>query len=146
MRVGQFLRANRHQPITCTPDETVEAVAARLSRYNIGAMPVCGAGDVLVGVISGRDLVQAFAKDAAHFRERRARDLMTREVIACEPADGMAAAEKLMNEHHIRHLPVVEGAKLVGVLSIRDAVAARLSESRDEVNFLRDAVIAARHT
>jgi CBS domain-containing protein len=146
MRVGDFLRASRQRPVVCAPEDTVETVAARLSTHNIGAMPVCGAGDVLVGVISGRDLVQAFAKDAAHFRERRARDLMTREVIACEPADSMAAAEKLMNEHHIRHLPVIEGAKLVGVLSIRDAVAARLSESRDEVNFLRDAVIAARHT
>jgi CBS domain-containing protein len=145
MRVGDFLRASRQKPVVCAPEDTVETVAARLSAHNIGAMPVCGAGDALVGVISGRDLVQAFAKDAARFRERRARDLMTREVITCEPAESMAAAEKLMNEYHIRHLPVVEGAKLVGVLSIRDAVAARLSESRDEVNFLRDAAIAARH-
>jgi CBS domain-containing protein len=145
MRVGDFLRANRQRPITCAPEETVETVAARLSSHNIGAMPVCGAGDALVGVISGRDLVRAFANDSAHFRERRVRDLMSREVIACEPAESMAAAEKLMNERHIRHLLVVEGAKLVGVLSIRDAIAARLSETRDEVNFLRDAVIAARH-
>jgi len=145
MRVGDFLRANRQKPIVCAPEDTVETVAARLSAHNIGAMPVCGAGDALVGVISGRDLVRVFAKDAARFRDRRARDLMTREVITCEPAESMAAAEKLMNEYHVRHLPVVEGGKLIGVLSIRDAIAARLSETRDEVNFLRDAVIAARH-
>ena len=145
MRVGDFLRASRQRPVVCAPEDTVETVAARLSTHNIGAMPVCGAANILVGVISGRDLVRAFAKDSEHFRERRVRDLMSREVITCGPEESMAAAEKLMNEHHIRHVPVVEYAQLVGVLSIRDAIAARLSETRDEVNFLRDAVIAARH-
>ncbi|MGO4869602.1 MAG: CBS domain-containing protein [Roseiarcus sp.] len=145
MRVGDFLKANRQQPVTCTPEESVEAVAARLSAHNIGAMPVCGAGGALVGVISERDLVRAFAKDSARLREKRVRDLMSREVITCAPQDSTAVAEKLMNEHRVRHLPVVDGAKLVGMLSIRDAIVARLHETRDEVNVLRDAVIAARH-
>ena len=123
MRVGDFLEESGQPPITCTPDETVEAVAQRLSRYNIGAMPVRGAGDALVGVISGRDLVHGFARDSEHFRARRVRDLMSREVITCGPGESMAAAEKLMNEHHIRHLPVVERSRLVGVVSMRDAVA-----------------------
>lgn len=145
MRVGNFLRANRQHLITCTPEESVETVAARLSSCNIGALPVCGAGGALVGIISERDLVRAFAKDSARLRERRVRDLMSREVVTCAPDESMAAAEKLMNDHRIRHLPVVEDAKLVGMLSMRDTIVARLRETRDEVNVLRDAVIAARH-
>ncbi len=145
MRIGVFLRAKSQRPITCAPEDAVETVAMRLSAHNIGAMPVCDVGGALVGVISERDLVRAFAKDAARLRERRVRDLMSREVVTCAPGDSMAAAEKLMNAHRIRHLPVVEGAELVGMLSIRDAIVARLRETRDEVNFLRDAVVAARH-
>ncbi|MGO9004892.1 MAG: CBS domain-containing protein [Beijerinckiaceae bacterium] len=145
MRVGDFLRANRQQLVTCTPEETAETVAVRLSSHNIGAMPVCGVGGALVGVISERDLVRAFAKDSARLRERRVRELMSCKVITCEPAESMAAAEKLMSEHRIRHLPVVDGAELVGIVAMRDAIVARLSETRDEVNILRDAVIAARH-
>ena len=70
---------------------------------------------------------------------------MTREVITCGPDDSMADAEGLMDTHRIRHLPVVDRGKLIGMLSIRDVTAWRLQESRNEVNVLRDAVIAARH-
>ncbi|MGD0561660.1 MAG: CBS domain-containing protein [Roseiarcus sp.] len=145
MRVGNFLKASRQQLVTCAPEETVETVAVRLSSCDIGAMPVCDAGGALVGVISERDLVRAFARDSARFRERRVRDLMSREVVACAPDESMAAAEKLMNDHHIRHLPVVEGARLLGFVSIGDTIVARRGETRDEVNVLRDAVIAASH-
>ncbi|MGD0186925.1 MAG: CBS domain-containing protein [Roseiarcus sp.] len=145
MRVGDILRANRQQLVSCAPDESVEAVATRLSTCNIGALPVRGAGGALVGIISERDLVRAFAKDSARLRERRVRDLMSRDVVTCAPEESVVAAEKLMNEHRIRHLPVVEGARLVGMLSMRDTVVARLKETREEVSFLRDAVIAARH-
>ncbi len=145
MRVGDFLRASRQQLVTCAPDESVETVATRLSTCNIGAMPVRGAGGALVGIISERDLVRAFAKDSARLREKRVRDLMSREVITCAPEESIAAAEKLMNDHRIRHLPVVEGTRLVGMVSMRDTIVARLKETRDEVSFLRDAVIAARH-
>ena len=70
---------------------------------------------------------------------------MTKEVVTCGPNESMAEAESRMNKHHIRHLPVVDRGKLVGMLSIRDVTAWRLQESRNEVNVLRDAVIAARH-
>ena len=145
MRVGNFLRASCQQLVTCAPEETVETVAVRLSSCDIGAMPVCGAGGALVGVISERDLVRAFARDSARFRERRVRDLMSCDVVTCAPDESMAAVEKLMNDHRIRHLPVVEGARLVGIVSIGDTIVARRRETRDEVNVLRDAVIAASH-
>lgn len=57
----------------------------------------------------------------------------------------MADAKSRMNQHHIRHLPVVDRGKLVGMLSIRDVTVWRLQESRSPVNVLRDAVISARH-
>ncbi len=145
MKVSDALQSNRQTLATCIPEESILAFAARLDTLNIGAMPVSGADGALVGVISERDVVRAFAKDGARLVERRVRDLMTREVVTCAPETSMSDAEKLMGKHLIRHLPVVDGAKIVGMLSIRDVMSWRLRESRDEVNVLREAVIASRH-
>ena len=73
------------------------------------------------------------------------RDLMTREVKTCARDTPMVEAEKLMNKHRIRHLPVMDGGNLVGMLSIRDVMVWRQQEARDEVNVLRDAMIAVRN-
>ena len=144
MKVIEVLKSNKQVLATCAPEEPVLTVSERLTALNIGAMPVCGTSGLLIGVISERDVVRAFARCGARLTERYVRDLMTREVITCGPDDGMADAENRMNQHHIRHLPVVDRGKLVGMLSIRDVTAWRLQESRHEVNVLRDAAIAAR--
>ena len=146
MKVIDVLQLNNHVLATCTAEEPILTISERLSALNIGAMPVCGAGAALIGVISERDVVRGFARNGARLTERYVRDLMTREVVTCSPDDSMADAESRMNKHRIRHLPVVERGKLVGMLSIRDVTAWRLQESRNEVNVLRDAVIAARHS
>jgi CBS domain-containing protein len=70
---------------------------------------------------------------------------MIRDVVTCNQDTTMLDAEKLMHKHRIRHLPVIDGAKLVGMLSIRDVMVWRWQESRDEVNVLRDAIIAVRN-
>ena len=145
MKVIEVLKATRQLLASCTPEEPILVIAERLHSLNIGALPVCGANATLIGVISERDLVRGFAKNGAKLTERYVRDLMTREVVTCGPDDTMAAAESLMNKHRIRHLPVVDGGKLTGMLSIRDVTVWRLQESREEVNLLRDVVIAARH-
>ena len=144
MKVAEVLKSNRQVLARCTPEEPILVIAERLHSLNIGAMPVCGANKALIGVISERDLVRGFARNGAKLTERYVRDLMTREVVTCGPDDTMAEAERLMNKHRIRHLPVVDGGMLVGMLSIRDVTDWRLQESRNEVNVLRDVVIAAR--
>jgi CBS domain-containing protein len=145
MKVVEVLKSNKQVLACCTPDEPILTVAERLNSLNIGAMPVCGANATLIGVISERDVVRGFARNGAKLTERYVRDLMTREVVTCGPGSTMAEAEALMDKHRIRHLPVVDGGKLIGMLSIRDVTVWRLQESRNEVNVLRDVVIAARH-
>ena len=89
-------------------------------------------------------MVRAFAKDGARLADMHVRDLMTREVTTCTEETTMLEAEKLMNKHRVRHLPVMDDGKLAGMLSIRDVMVWRQQESRDEVNVLRDAMIAVR--
>ena len=145
MRVADVLKSNRQSLATCIPEESITSICTRLSALNIGAFPVCDAHGILVGIISERDVVRAFAKDGARLADMHVRDLMTREVTTCAQETPMVEAEKLMNKHRIRHLPVMDGAKLVGMLSIRDVMVWRQREARDEVNVLRDAMIAVRN-
>ncbi|MBV9290151.1 MAG: CBS domain-containing protein [Hyphomicrobiales bacterium] len=145
MKVSDVLQSNSQILATSIPEESITSTCTRLSSLNIGAFPVCDAEGKLVGIISERDVVRAFAKDGARLAERRVRDLMTRDVVTCEKDATMLEAERLMNKHRIRHMPVMDGTKLVGMLSIRDVMVWRQQEARDEVNVLRDAMIAVRN-
>ena len=90
-------------------------------------------------------MVRAFAKHGARLADLHVRDLMTREVMTCPQEMTMVEAERLMHKHRICHLPVMNGDKLVGMLPIRDVMVRRSQEARDEVNVLRDAMIAVRN-
>ena len=120
MRVSDVLKANKQAVAPCLPEELMVSICTRLSALNIGAFPVCDARGALVGIISERDVVRAFAKDGARLVDRHVRDLMTREVATCPHDQTMLELEKLMQRHRVRHIPVVDGAKLVGMLSMRD--------------------------
>jgi CBS domain-containing protein len=114
--------------------------------HEIGAMPVCELGTRMVGIISERDLVRAFARsDWSEMQYIRARDVMTTRVVSCGPDDTMRRAQELMRVNHIRHLPVVKDGRVQAMLSLRDTLALRLQESEDEMKILRDVVAAARH-
>lgn len=146
MRVSDMLNSNRQSLATCIPEESITSICTRLSALNIGAFPVCDSHDGrLVGVISERDIVRAFPKDGARLADKHVRDLMTTEVVTCDLDSTMLDAERLMHKRRIRHMPVMDHGKVVGMLSIRDVMVWRWQETRDEVNVLRDAMIAVRN-
>jgi CBS domain-containing protein len=146
MQVADFLRQSGQKLVTCLPDDTLQAVAKAMYANGIGAMPVCEAGTRMVGIISERDLVRVFARaDLSELQYLRARDVMTSRVMTCRPHDSMQAAQEIMRAQHFRHLPVVDGGKVIGMLSLRDTLARRLLESEEEVNLLRDLAVVARH-
>jgi len=146
MKIGEFLKHSGQRLVMCLPDTRLAAVAKLMYEHGIGAMPVCERGTRMIGIISERDLVRVFARaDWSELQYLRARDVMTTRVVSCGPDDSMRAAQELMRTNHFRHLPVVEDGRVQGMLSLRDTLALRLQESEDEMNFLRDAVVAARH-
>jgi len=146
MRIDEFLKRTHQRLVTCMPDDTLEAAAKLLHAHSIGAMPVCKLGVQMVGIISERDLVRALATtEWGELQHMCVRDIMTTRVLSCGPDDTMQAARELMRRNHFRHVPVVEAGRVLGMLSIRDSLALRLQESEEEINVLRDVVIAARH-
>lgn len=146
MQIGEFLKRSRQRLVSCLPEETLEGAAKLMYAHGIGALVVCEVGTRMVGIISERDLVRIFATinwDELH--HMHVRDVMTKHVISCSPDQTMQHAQDLMREHHFRHLPVMDGGRIIGMLSLRDTLALRLQESEEEIHVLRDAVVAARH-
>ena len=145
MTVARILAEKGRDVFTTQPHRTLKEVIDLLAARGVGAVVVADASMNVLGILSERDVVRAFAKDGARLAERRVRDLMTRDVVTCGIDATMLDAERLMNKHKIRHMPVVDGGKLVGMLSIRDIMVWRQQEAREEVNVLRDAMIAVRN-
>jgi CBS domain-containing protein len=145
MRVSEFLDRSRQKLVVCLPDDTLPVVAKSMYAHGIGAMPVCEVGTRMVGIISERDLVRAFARpDWTELQYLRARDLMTSRVVSCRPEDSMQSAQETMRNNHFRHVPVLQDGKVIGMLSLRDTLALRLHESEEELNVLRDIAVVGR--
>jgi CBS domain-containing protein len=145
MKVGEYLQAAHQRLVTCIPDHALNDVARLMYANGIGALPVCELNDRMVGIISERDLVRAFARnDVTELKYLRARDVMTTRVVVCAPEDTMQHAQEIMRENRFRHLPVAEDGRVKGILSLRDTLATRLAETEEEKNVLRDVLIAAR--
>jgi CBS domain-containing protein len=141
MKVHAVLAAKGHEVATVTPSATLATVAQRLRLEGIGALVVLDR-DKLAGMISERDVVHAFAAHRAEAADIKVADVMTHNVITCRPEDSLTRVLGLMTRHRVRHLPVLEGGRLVGLISIGDAVKHRLDELELEAAVLRDAYIA----
>lgn len=127
MNVGDILRNKRARLIAVRVNETVRVAVSLLHKEGVGAVvvkDVCRTeGNTIVGMFSERDLVSALAeqgpsvleKEIAHFATRR-------ELYTCAPSDALEKALGLMLKHHVRHLPVLEGFTLIGVISMCDIV------------------------
>lgn len=129
MKVGDLLREKATRIISVRINETVEAAARLLSAENVGAVvvkDVCGSeGDTIVGMFSERDVIRALASYGAPGLMRPVWALMSKTVISCSADDEVEMALDLMDQHHIRHLPVFDGEALIGVVSIRDLAVRR---------------------
>lgn len=101
------------------PDDTVYGALELLARYEVGALMVMDGGR-LVGVFSERDYTRKIALQGRNSKETRVADIMTRQVQTVKPDTGTREAMALMSEKKIRHLPVVDGGTVLGMISIRD--------------------------
>ncbi len=115
------LRDIMTQNVICIhPEEPVEVAARLLTRYNVGALPVCTDKGALCGVVTDRDIVTRCIAAGKNTAGTRVRDVMTARLI-CAPEDLEAeAAAKLMGDQQIRRLPVVKNGRLCGMVSLSD--------------------------
>ena len=108
------------QVIAIGPEETVSVAARSLSRNNIGSLPVCTADGKLRGMVTDRDIVLRSVAANEDAGQQTVREIMTRRLVTVGPEDGAEQAAGLMAREQVRRLPVVEGGKLVGMISLGD--------------------------
>jgi CBS domain-containing protein len=142
VHVRDVLKSKGSEVETTPPDDSIVMVVHRLTMLGIGALVVSGDGERVDGVISERDLVRGLARHGARLLDLRVRDVMSRAVPVCRPDDTIKHVMAEMTRTRSRHLPVVDGERLCGLISIGDVVKNRLEEVELEATVLRDAYIA----
>ena len=144
MAVAEILHHKGRQVSTVRSMDTVEMAIRKLYDERIGALVVVNRWGKLVGMFSERDVLHALARHGAEALAFEVHELMTPDVTTCAPTDRIDEVMKVMTAHRVRHLPVMEGGQLVGLVSIGDLVKHRLDEKETEANVLRDITRARR--
>ena len=120
MKPVSILLAKHAKPLcTVSPEDTVFSALELLAKHEVGALVVME-GDKLVGVISERDYTRKVALQSKSSKDTLVSSIMTSHVLVVAPQTGTRACMAIMREKKIRHLPVVDGSKVVGMISIRD--------------------------
>ncbi len=141
--VAAILRHKGGQVVTVEPTARIAQVAQVLTDRQIGAVLVRDGADQLLGIVSERDIVRSLAHNGARTLEMTAGQLMTRALRSATLRTTVAEAMREMTAGRFRHMPVLERGELVGVVSIGDAVKARIMEQESEVESLRSYVAGA---
>ena len=143
MKVRTILDTKGRHVVTCRPDASVSTAVHRLVLERIGALVVSEDGHKVAGIISERDIIQSLAKSGPDLLTsgRRVAELMEHNVITCTPDNTVQQVMAEMTRRRVRHLPVIEGGGLVGIISIGDVVKSRLEEVELEANVLREAYL-----
>ena len=106
--------------VSITPGESAALAARLLSRHNLGSLPVCGEDGGLRGIVTDRDIVLRCVAAEEDPAQTQVKDIMTRNCATVSPGDDCREATRLMAAQQVRRLPVTEGGKIVGIVSLGD--------------------------
>lgn len=129
MKVSNLLDAKGSDVMTITAATLASEAARSLAINGIGALVVAEAEGAIEGIFSERDIVRGVAKFGAEFLDMPISQTMSSSVITCAPENSVNDVMELMTAHQIRHLPVIDGEELIGVISIVDVVHALLARA-----------------
>ena len=138
MLVSRLLENKGTEVVTTTPFETAIDVVRLMRRKRIGAAVVVDDDGKILGTVSERDIVYRLADEGEQALKRQVGQLINRPLLSCRPADDVKHVMSMMTNHRVRHLPVIEGDHLRGIVSIGDVLKSRLDENQIEIVVLRD--------
>ena len=122
-------------------DQSVREAARYMTERRVGAVAVLS-GDRLAGILSERDIMGRVVARGLDLDQTRVGEVMTRDLVRCHLDDSVEHAMGLVTEHRVRHLPVMDGSQVAGMISIGDLVKATLDEARDENHHLKEYITA----
>lgn len=138
MRVSQVLKGKSSAPITAERNERIWAVLRRFHTHGIGTLVVTDSNGRLLGMLGERDVINGLVTKGGKLLDCTVGDVMATDVPTCSVGDAIGQVEQLMTDRRTRHIPVVDGDKVIGVISIGDVVKARLDDDELENRILRD--------
>lgn len=138
MTVSVILSRKGRAVETVSPDTSLKEVARVLADKKIGAVVVSDDGGAILGILSERDVVRAVARGGGAALEDQARAHMTKDVVTTSEDKTIVSVMEEMTTRRFRHMPVAQGVRLVGIVSIGDIVNHRLREMESEQAALRD--------
>jgi CBS domain-containing protein len=137
MTVALILKDKAAGVISVRPDDGIETVCQKLADKGIGAVMVLRSDGGIAGILSERDIVRGLAMIGTDLLQQSADTIMTRNVMVCSSHDTVEDVMHLMTKRRIRHLPVVDNGKLIGMISIGDVVKRRIAATEMEAEALR---------
>lgn len=142
MNVASILKSKGRTVATARPEATLHEVAGKLASKKIGAIVVVGPNGRVDGIISERDIIRALSQAGAECLSHPVTDHMTKAVVSCSEADTIDQVMATMTAGRFRHVPVVEGGALVGIVSIGDVVKHHIAEVEMEASALKSYLVA----
>ena len=137
MTIALIIEGRDHQIIHCAPEHPVREATRLLAENRIGCLPVMTDGKV-VGIFSERDVLYCVAREGGEVLDKPVSEVMTAPAITIDKQTDALTALSLMTKRRIRHLPVVDGERLIGFVSIGDLVKFRMDRIEHEAQQMRD--------
>lgn len=137
MKIREILRSKGTDVVTISPHVTVLEAMRRLVEHNIGSVVVVDGGRVK-GILTERDVLRLGAGDPAHLAGTLVGDAMTSDLVVAGPDEDMDFCRRVMTDNRVRHLPVMEGGRLLGLVSIGDIVKAARRDAVEENQHLKE--------
>jgi CBS domain-containing protein len=141
MLVQNILKTKSSNKIfTITKDQTIDDAVSDLSAHRVGALIVSDDGKTIDGILSERDIIREMGKRGVACLRDKVGDMMTSSVSCCAKSDSAEMVLETMTKGRFRHMPILEGGKLIGLISIGDVVKARLEDMANENSAMADMI------
>jgi CBS domain-containing protein len=127
VNISDILRYKGAEVVTIAPSDNVATLVAALAEHNLGAL-IAVEGDRVVGIVSERDVVRRIAEQGAAVLDVAVAEIMTSTVVSCASTDSVDSIAETMTQRRIRHMPVIDGDELAGIVSIGDVVSSRIRQ------------------
>jgi CBS domain-containing protein len=138
MKVRDLLQAKGTAVMTIHPEETLYDALAALVHHRIGSLVVIDDAGKVAGIITERDLLRESVTHSEQIKDIKIREVMTTHLIIGVPDDDIGYIMGIMTQNRIRHLPIMQGQHLEGLISIGDVVKAQLEETEFENRYLKE--------
>ncbi|MBI4924897.1 MAG: CBS domain-containing protein [Bdellovibrio sp.] len=136
--INDLLKTKEQKVYSILPQATLLQVVKTLGQYKVGALLVVDQKGKLIGIVSERDIARKAQDGFAGLEKLTASEIMTKDIVVGVATDDISYVMNVMTKNKIRHIPIMDGSKIIGVITIGDVVKAMLSEEKYENRMLRD--------